>query len=89
MIEHQPFKDIGERLVRIRTTFSGLSQTDWAEKHSFGRTQLKNWEQGVRRIPIEASIRLSKLYGLSLDWIYLDLRDALSGNALRALFGKN
>lgn len=88
MVEPVQHKEIGNRLVQVRMAFSGLSQKEWAEKHGFKRTQLNNWERGVRRVPIEVSITLSQLYGLSLDWIYLDRRDALSSYASAAIFGK-
>lgn len=80
-----PYSDIGERLKRVREGFSDLSQKAWAEKHVFQNTQWNNWEKGTRRIPVEAAEKLCHLYGLSLDFIYLGRRDALSDTASKTL----
>lgn len=72
------YAEIGGRLARVRSGLSGLTQKAWAEKHGFNPTQWNNWEQGVRRIPIESAERLCSLYGLTLDFVYLGRRDGLS-----------
>ncbi|BAQ69202.1 helix-turn-helix domain-containing protein [Rhodovulum sulfidophilum] len=82
MVEAEPqFKEIGIRLERIRLGFSDLNQKDWAKKHGFGPTQYNNWENGVRRIPVDAAEKLCSLYGLTLDAIYRGRLDGLSENA--------
>lgn len=76
-----PYHDIGNRLEKVRTGFSGLSQKSWADRHNFQPTQWNNWEKGTRRIPVDASERLCEIYGLTLDFIYRGRRDGLSETA--------
>ena len=86
MSEEKPqYHSIGERLERLRTSFSDLSQKAWAEKHGFQNTQWNNWEKGTRRIPVDAAEKLCGLYGLTLDFIYLGRRDGLSDSASKSL----
>lgn len=80
MTEHQ-YQAIGERLVSIRAGFSDLGQKAWAERHGFNPTQYNNWETGARRIPLESAEKLCRLYGLTLDFIYLGRRDGLTENS--------
>ena len=68
---------IGRRLKAIRFAFSDCSQRDWAQKHGFKVTQYNNWENGVRRIPLEAAGLLADQHGLTLDYIYRGREDAL------------
>lgn len=76
-----PYRDIGERLSRIRNGFSEMSQREWAEKHGFSPTRYNNWEKGTRRIPVDEAERLCNLYGLTLDAVYRGRLDGLSENA--------
>lgn len=69
------YPQIGRRLGLVRKRFSELTRKDWAVKHGFSPTQYTNWENGTRRIPLEAAELLSDRYGLSLDWIYLGKED--------------
>lgn len=80
---------IGARLRTLRENMSGLSQSDWATKHGFSRTQYNNWELGNRRIPIEASERLCQHYGLTLAAIYLGRFDGLSPQMTAILLDSN
>ena len=68
--ERKLYPEIGERLMALRKRFSDLSQKAWAEKHGFKTTQYNNWENGTRRIPLEAAEKLCELYGLTLDALY-------------------
>lgn len=79
------YKDVAARLVSVRRAFSDLTQKGWAEKHHFNQTQYNNWERGLRRIPIEAAVKLCDLYGLTLDFIYRGRRDGLSERASKAI----
>ncbi len=81
MKDRKLYPEIGARLASVRTGFSDLSQTAWAESHGFSRTQYHQWEKGTRRIPIEAAIKLCDIYGLDLDFIYRGRRDGLSDAA--------
>lgn len=79
------FTDIAKRLVSVRRAFSELTQKGWAEKHGFNLTQYNNWERGLRRIPIEAAVKLCDLYGLTLDFIYRGRRDGLAESASKVV----
>ena len=80
-----PFSDDGERLIRLRTSQSDLSQKAWAEKHGFNGTQYNNWETGKRRIPVDAAEKLCDAYGLTLDFVYRGRRDGLP-DSIRKVF---
>jgi len=68
----RPFKEIGERLLRLRLAMEpALIQETFARKHGFRRSQYSMWEVGHRRIPPEEAITLVEAYLVSLDWIYL------------------
>ena len=79
------YKDIGARVRSIREGFSDLNQDEFARSNGFNRTQWNNWENGTRRIPVEAAEKLCELYGLTLDWIYRGRRDGLSTTASKVV----
>ena len=84
-MESAPYAEIGARLRAIRAGLSDMSQTAWADRHGFNKTQYNNWEKGVRRIPVDEAERLCRTYGLTLDFIYMGRRDGLSDKASKAL----
>jgi len=77
--------EIGERLKRIRLAFSDQGQGAWAQINRFNLTQYNNWENGVRRIPVERAEELCERYGLTLDYIYRGRSDGLSENLRKSL----
>lgn len=85
MTDRPDYSEIGRRLHQIRTGFSDLSQKDWAEKHGFSVTQYNNWENGTRRITVDAADILVDRYNLSLDFIYRGRLDGLSETARKIL----
>lgn len=86
MTADTPFHEIGERLRRLRLANQDEdNQRAWAERHNFSPTQYNNWERGVRRIPVDDAERLCRLYGLTLDFVYLGRRDGLSENARKVV----
>lgn len=77
---------IAARLRRLREIMApDASQTEWAALHGFERTQLNNWETGVRRISVDAAERLCARYGLTLDWIYRGREDGLPASLRNVL----
>lgn len=82
-----PYHEIGTRLKLLRLGKSDLGQAEWATMHNFGVTQYNNWENGVRRIPIEAAEKLCDRYSLTLDAIYRGNFDGLSPTSLKILSG--
>ena len=83
--DRKTFPAIADRLGALRAAFSDDNRTEWAARHKFNTTQYINWENGSRRIPLEAAESLCLRYGLTLDWIYLGRLDGLSETARRAL----
>lgn len=83
--EENQHLEIGRRLTAVRLAFSDLSQKAWAKKHRFSQSQYSNWENGIRRIPVESAERLCDLYGLTLDFVYRGRRDGLSESASKLL----
>lgn len=79
------YPDIADRLRKLRTAFSDLTRKDWAARHHFNATQYTNWENGTRRIPIDAAETLCRAYGVTLDWIYLGRWGGLPQDLARAL----
>lgn len=71
------FPDVGQRLKSLREAISDLTQKQWAERHNFGVSQYSNWENGIRRIPVDDAEKLCVLYGVTLDFIYRGRRDGL------------
>lgn len=76
MKEERPFSDIAERIIWHRK-LEGLSQAEYAAKAGLKRNQLGNWESGSFRLSIEGAIALRRTYGLSLDFMYEGIDDAL------------
>lgn len=60
---------LGRRLRRLRLTL-GISQGEVASHVGVGRSQWAAYEEGTRRIPYEACIRLAGMTRVTTDWIY-------------------
>ena len=76
MQDDAPFSDIAAR-IRWHRALEGLKQADYATKAGIKRSQLSNWESGQQRISIDGALALRETYGLSLDFIYEGIDDAL------------
>lgn len=76
MQDDAPFSDIAAR-IQWHRALEGLKQADYAEKAGVKRSQLSNWESGQQRISIDGALALRHTYGLSLDFIYEGIDDAL------------
>lgn len=80
----RPHAEIAAR-IKWHRELLGLTQKDYAEKAGLKRAQLNNWEGGDNRIGIDGARALRKTYGLSLDFIYEGVDDALSMTLRNAL----
>jgi transcriptional regulator with XRE-family HTH domain len=85
--ESRPHIKIAERLRAFRELL-GMGQKEFAEQHGFNKTQYTNWENGIRRIPIDQAAKLEDQYGLTLDFIYLGRVRTLPHNLVIALSDK-
>lgn len=72
----KPFADIAERL-RWHRTILGLSQEDYAGKIGFKRSIYSLWEAGSHRLSLDGALALRSKWGLSLDFMYEGIDDAL------------
>lgn len=83
MDDTRPFSDIAAR-VRWHRALEGLNQTEYARRAGLNRAQLNNWESGDYRLSIDGALALRRTYGLSLDFMYEGIDDALSMTLRRA-----
>lgn len=82
---NKTYPEIATRLRAVREGFTSDNQKEFAKRHNFNLSRWGNWEQGIRRIPVDEAERLCQVYGLTLDWIYRGRRDGLSENASKVL----
>lgn len=75
-LDNRPFGDIAER-IRWHRQLEGLDQRDYAEKAGLKRAQLSNWESGDYRLSLDGARALRRTYGLSLDFMFEGIDDAL------------
>lgn len=83
----KPYQDIAER-IKWHRSLLGLTQAQYAEKAGLNRAQLNNWEGGSHRIGLDGALALRKTYGLSLDFIYEGITDALDMTLRNALIDR-
>jgi len=70
MADTAPYPDVAER-VRWHREFTGLNQANYAETIGAKRSQLSNWELGLKRPSIDVALSMNDRYGLTLDFLYL------------------
>lgn len=75
-LDDKPFGDIAARL-RWHRELEGLTQKDYALKVGVKRAALNNWESGDYRLSLDGALSLRRTYGLSLDFMYEGISDAL------------
>lgn len=72
----RPFSDIAER-IRWHRALLGLTQAEYAARAKLKRAQLNNWESGDYRLSLDGARALRRTYGLSLDFLFEGIDDAL------------
>jgi DNA-binding XRE family transcriptional regulator len=75
-ISDKPFADIADRLPWHRES-TGLTQDDYAAKIGFKRSTYSLWEAGSHRLSLDGALALRKRWGLSMDFMYEGIADAL------------
>lgn len=75
--EPNPYADIAERLRWHRESVTGLTQEKYAEKIGSKRPAYSQWEAGLQRLSLNGALALRRTYGLSLDFLYEGIDDAL------------
>lgn len=79
----RPFDDIAARL-RWHRELLGLDQKGYAEQSGVSPQQISNAESGNYRLGLNAALQLRRKHGLSLDFIYEGIADALPMNLRNA-----
>lgn len=72
----RPFADIAARLKWHRE-LEGLTQDDYAAKIGMKRPRYSLWEAGTHRLSLDGALALRRRFGLSLDFMYEGIDDAL------------
>ncbi len=80
----KPYSDQANRILWHRKLL-GVSQLEYAAKAGLKRPALNNYESGDFQIGLAAARALRSTYGLSLDFIYEGISDALPMNLRNAL----
>ena len=62
-----------------------MNQTDYAGLLGIKRTALANWETGYNRVSLDTALVMRDKFGLSLDFIYAGIDDALPMSLRNAL----
>lgn len=76
MQDNAPFAEIAAR-IKWHRALEGLGQAEYSERAGVKRSQLSNWESGQQRVSVDGALALRRTYGLSLDFIYEGISDAL------------
>ncbi|WP_423815370.1 helix-turn-helix transcriptional regulator [Pseudooceanicola nitratireducens] len=74
--EEKPFADIAARL-RWHRELLGLSQAEYAERINTKRSAYSLWEAGSHRLSLNGALTIRRTFGLSLDFMYEGIDDAL------------
>tara|TARA_R110002051_G_scaffold325869_1_gene432640 strand:- start:1161 stop:1430 length:270 start_codon:yes stop_codon:yes gene_type:complete len=72
----KPYAEIAARLKWHRS-IEGLNQDAYAEQIGTKRSAYSLWEAGSHRLSLDGALALRKRYGLSLDFLYEGIDDAL------------
>jgi transcriptional regulator with XRE-family HTH domain len=75
-LRDKPFGDIAARL-RWHRELLDMSQEQYAQRIGAKRAALGNWESGDYRLSLDGALALRKTFGLSLDFLFLGIDDAL------------
>lgn len=73
----RPYADIAERLKWHREQIVGLKQEDYAATIRTKRAAYSLWEAGTHRLSLDGALALRSKYGLSMDFMYEGIDDAL------------
>ena len=72
----RPFSDIAARLEWHRNLMD-MTQSEYAASIGKKRAAYSLWEAGTHRLSLDGALALRKKYGLSLDFMYEGIDDAL------------
>lgn len=73
----RPYIDIAERIKWHREQVVHLNQEEYARAIGHKRSALSLWEAGTHRLSLDGALSLRSKFGLSLDFMYEGIDDAL------------
>lgn len=74
--DEKPFSDIADR-IRWHRNLIGMNQDEYAAAIGFKRSAFSLWEAGSHRLSLDGALALRVKWGLSLDFMYEGIDDAL------------
>lgn len=77
-------ENVAVRLKWLRKHFD-LSQTEFAASIDAQKKQYNHWETGYQRLSLDGALLINQVYGISLDFLYLDRRDTLPISMIKSL----
>jgi transcriptional regulator with XRE-family HTH domain len=80
-------KAIAQRLLSLREAL-GYTQKFMGELIGVSGNAWQNWEAGVKRINVDAAVRLCKKANVTLDWIYLGDEQVLRPDLVHKLHAR-
>lgn len=69
--------DVGRRLRRTRFALDKRKATDFAKSVGIEQSVLSMYETGDRFLSVPHAIRICEEYGLTLDWLYREIKTLL------------
>lgn len=76
--------NVGRRVYWLRS-YLGLNQTEFAASIGVAQSNLSNWETGRQRLSINEALKISGIYNVPLDFLYLDRRRTLDSDMLKSV----
>ncbi|MCC8067651.1 MAG: helix-turn-helix domain-containing protein, partial [Clostridiales bacterium] len=76
---------LSEKLLALRTR-AGLSQEELAEKLNVSRQSVSKWESGGSIPGIDKILEISKIYGISTDYLLKDEMEELPGEVVADVY---
>jgi transcriptional regulator with XRE-family HTH domain len=73
----RPHSDIAEKIKWHRQLVVRLTQEQYADALGVKRSALSLWEAGTHRLSLDGALAIRSKYGLSLDFMYEGIDDAL------------
>ncbi|GJM01935.1 MAG: hypothetical protein DHS20C08_04360 [Rhodomicrobium sp.] len=84
-MENEPWskENIAKRLKWLRS-HSGLSQSEFSDSLGISVTNYNNWERGRQRMSLDGALQVNRVYGTTLDFLYLGRLESLSTSMARS-----
>lgn len=83
----RPYAEIADRLKWHRDLM-GMTQQEYADQLNVKRARYSRWEGGIDRLSLDGALVLRAKYGLSLDFLFEGIDDALPMTLRNAWIGR-